>query len=433
MQKKLIAVAVAGLLSAPVFAQTNVTISGVLNAGFENIHASGGSVKLATNPTTGAGGIPSHNRIVDNSSEVRFTVEEDLGGGLKAFGTVGNQVDMGHDHPTGGRPATSLWGSRNTGVGLRSSKWGEIVMGRWDVQWHTLAGVDSHWIKGAGANGVTGGSMTMGRGARAVAQGGRLSNTVRYTSPSWNGFNVTAYYSRLSAENPLVTTVAGHNEDSKDTVWSITPMYNNGPWHAVYSYYHRNDQRNTAATTSPILGAIGEMDTRGHRAGVAYSFAMGLKVGIFWDQLKAHESADVIATGTGSAKRTVWGIPVEYTTGPHTFGIAYAHMGDIHASASVAATNTAVKLGDNSTGAHMWSLGYQYALSKRTNLWVNYARINNERNAAYDFGANNAIGLGAGVNGGTGTGIGALAAGATPAGNAGADPRTFGVGIRHVF
>ena len=45
MQKKLIAVAVAGVLAAPLaLAQSNVTISGTLNAGFENISAGGSSV-----------------------------------------------------------------------------------------------------------------------------------------------------------------------------------------------------------------------------------------------------------------------------------------------------------------------------------------------------------------------------------------------------
>ena len=33
-------------------------------------------------------------------------------------------------------------------------------------------------------------------------------------------------------------------------------------------------------------------------------------------------------------------------------------------------------------------LGYQYALSKRTNLWLNYSKITNEVACGYDFGAN---------------------------------------------
>jgi predicted porin len=420
MQKKFIAVAVAGVLASPLaMAQTNVTISGTLNAGFESISAGGSSV--TTNPVGQIGSLNSRTRVVDNLSELRFSVEEDLGGGLKAFGTIGSTVDPGNSNVPASTQSGSL-GSRNTGVGLRSSNWGEITLGNWDLQWHYPGMVDSIFVKGPTTSSSLGILHNNGRGARAVAQGGRYNNQIRYVSPSWNGFNVTVAYARHVEALNAVATAAQNNTNAKERTWNIVPTYNNGPWTAFYGWMKISD-RTIAATGSGILGAAGTVDVTGNRAGVAYTFPMGLKVGLIWDRLKSHETADVVATGSGSMSRTAWSLPVSYTTGPHTFGVTYARAGSINASASVAATNTAVKLGDNNTGAHFWTVGYQYAMSKRTNLWLNYAKISNGAGAAYDFDSNAGIGMAAT----------ALSAGLARAGNEGADPRTIGIGLRHVF
>lgn len=426
MQKKLIAVAVAGVLAAPLaLAQSNVTISGTLNAGFENISASGGT--LTSVPATQVGSLTSRTRIVDNSSELRFTVTEDLGGGLSAFGTIGAAVDPGNTNVVATTGSGSL-GSRNTGVGLRSGKWGEIMFGNWDLQWHTIGGIDGMWVKGAAAGNSSAVLLTQGRAGKQGSQGGRFGNQIRYVSPTWNGFNVTAQYARhVEAVN---ATGGPNNINDRDTTWAINPTYNNGPWMAMYAYMARNNVALTAAT-SALHGAAGGgvQDQRGHRAGLAYTFAMGLKIGIIWDSLKIHEQTNVAdagtaVTGSGSAKRTGWAIPVSYTTGAHGFGVTYARVGSLSTSGSNAASAAAFNAADNNTGAHYWNLAYQYSLSKRTNLWVNYSRITNSSGAAYDFAANAGIGM-AGAN--------ALSGGATRTGNEGADPRTFGVGIRHAF
>jgi len=58
------------------------------------------------------------------------------------------------------------------------------------------------------------------------------------------------------------------------------------------------------------------------------------------------------------------------------------------------------------------SLGYQFALSKRTNIHLNYSQIKNDSLAGYDFFSNN-VGM---ANG-----------------NFGADPKTYSLGLRHTF
>ncbi|MBV8030223.1 MAG: porin, partial [Betaproteobacteria bacterium] len=143
MQKKLLAAAVAGALVAPAaFAQTSVTISGALNLWYESAGASG-----PTNANTAAAGadVKRRDRIQDgNGSNIRFTVVEDLGSGMQAFGQVESAVFGNADTRPNAFAAPALstnaaassfngWATRNSGVGLRSSAWGEVLLGIWDI------------------------------------------------------------------------------------------------------------------------------------------------------------------------------------------------------------------------------------------------------------------------------------------------------------
>jgi predicted porin len=52
-------------------------------------------------------------------------------------------------------------------------------------------------------------------------------------------------------------------------------------------------------------------------------------------------------------------------------------------------------------GAKLYTLGADYAFSKRTTVYALYTKISNDSNAAYNFALNGASGVGAGdaVNG----------------------------------
>ena len=99
MQKKLLAVAVAGALAAPVgaLAQSSVTISGALNLWYESAGATGATMQgpIQTTPLANTAGfdVKRRDRIQDGAgSNIRFTVVEDLGGGMQAFGQVESAV-----------------------------------------------------------------------------------------------------------------------------------------------------------------------------------------------------------------------------------------------------------------------------------------------------------------------------------------------------
>ena len=99
MQKKIIALAVAGLASTAAFAQTNVVVYGVADGTFDYVWQSGSnrdtlSSTVTTDNVTGAvlGSVVSasrqnndvdQTRVSANSSYIGFKGSEDLGNGLK--------------------------------------------------------------------------------------------------------------------------------------------------------------------------------------------------------------------------------------------------------------------------------------------------------------------------------------------------------------
>src|SRR5678809_710797 len=115
MNKKLVAVAVAGLLAAPLAqAQTaNVVLYGRINIDMEFV-----SGRLANNTD------PNVYRVTSNSSRFGIRGTESLGGGLNAIFQIESNVSA----DTGNAASSSL-GSRETFVGLQGS-WGKFTMGK---------------------------------------------------------------------------------------------------------------------------------------------------------------------------------------------------------------------------------------------------------------------------------------------------------------
>src|SRR6185436_7370569 len=179
MNKKLIAVAVAGMFAAPAaFAQTTVTITGKLIGSAGNYSIGGRAAG-----TTGAS---SEVLLRDESSRIIFLLREDLGGGMAAIG----KFDL--------RPSITDTGAMgNTGesyVGLTSPTWGTIALGRFDF----------HYGSHASYTGTHGGLLTnptavfdvAAAGTAAIANQTRTNNSIRYGSPKFGDmFEIVVGYS----------------------------------------------------------------------------------------------------------------------------------------------------------------------------------------------------------------------------------------------
>ncbi|MEO7743372.1 MAG: porin, partial [Usitatibacter sp.] len=207
MNKKLIALAVAGACVAPAaMAQTAnpVTLYGRVYLTLESVEAKGGAAPLAR-----------RTRVEDQSSLFGIRGTEDLGGGLKAFFQL----------ETAFRPDSNVttFAARNSGVGLQGG-WGSVLMGRWDTPYKILGYGPDLW-----------GDLTIAGITAALHDRGnfdrREQNVVQYWSPSFGGFAGRISY----------TVNEGKTATLNPHVISVNVTYGRGPVKLGYGYEEHKD------------------------------------------------------------------------------------------------------------------------------------------------------------------------------------------------
>jgi predicted porin len=378
MQKKIIALAVAGLVSGGAFAQSNVTISGIVKAGVEQYNISG----LPAGVTHST-----ENRASDQSSRIIFSGSENLGNGLTALFQIDNRLSI-----TDGSGAAGL-ADGNTYIALKSDKMGLFGIGKVDVH-YTEGGAMAATRAGSLQSSIPAGIMSQVNGT-AIAVTSRTNNVVWYDSPNWGGvtFRLGGSFGHAAEGtgiNAVATAVADSNP-GKGSGWTTALRYSNGPMNVGASYWSFNPEGSTAQT---VAG-----QQRSWKLFGDYAFTNGFKVGLLYDNSKV---ATLTAAG-GDGKRTAWLLPVTYTMGAHAFYAQYAKAGSTS--------------GANDSGAKQWMLGYDYGLSKRTSVGVYYTAVNNDTG-----GLNNMFGTSA---------LGATRV--TSIVNAGADSKQLYAGVAHTF
>lgn len=430
------AAAITAAFAAPAaLAQGTVTIGGTVNVMYDYAKAggnTGGDVAGGSNNS-----LKSHDRVRDGAlSNINFVVTEDLGGGNSAFVQVESAVIQNSDQRTnavGGANAgftnqtnTAVWGNRNSAIGVRSKVAGRFLIGVWDLHYNELYAVEpGHPVTNAAA-GMLGVMNTFGSGfSLSPIIGARYSNIVRWDSPIWGGFSMTVGYARPTDSAPVNSP--GDIRDGKNNrAWGIAPRFESGGFQVRYSYLQDKDISTNAtvsfAGTSLFGGgAVAALSKiTGNRLGARYKFGNGIGVGFAWDSSKWSFSSNT-AGAQMDIKRDVWSLPLTFEAGNHMLFGTYAQSNDWSGSLGGtswnATTNPAIggaaagglSFGSE-TGARFYSLGYSYRLSKRTNVHATYQKIRNDALVRYDFKDNS--------SGNTAVG---------------ADPESWGFGIRHTF
>jgi predicted porin len=356
MQKKLLALAVAGVLAAPAvaMAQSAVTISGIFKVGIDNY-------KIDTAGPARAGLNTSENRITDNSSRIIFGITEDIGGGMAAIA----QLDMRFTPDLGALAATG-----NTWVGLRGASWGTVTMGRHDL--HYGKQPDDIATKAGALMASAVGIMDTTFNGVKIAGTTRTNNVLRYDSPNWSGFAFTAAYST----NPTTTESDLSTGLRKGNAYTFNPSYTASNFAVGWSYW--NQKADAGGAVVGATGAAAAVNAGGsdQKSNVFYGYytVAGFKVG-----LAVNSSKTETATGVKFADRRNWTVPVSWTSGPHNI---YAHY--------TKAGKDKVGVGGltDGTGAKLYAAAYVYDLSKRTSVGLTYAKIKNDARAAYNFFTN---------------------------------------------
>jgi len=381
MNKKLMAVAVAGAFAVPTLAVAQVTVSGKLGIQLTNVKIS--------DAAAGRAGAPSSSSFVnDNASIIRIGAREDLGGGMEAFGQYEIRPNLD------GSAGTGTAGASNSGalpvgsatgvsfVGLRSNAYGTIragTMATWgDGQGSGLSPETSQHYSTSGMT-----NYIMIAGAPLSFAASRQPNVIMYSMPAMGGLNLSAGWSSNSAgvDDDLLRTTT-----RKGQSWYFMPNYTlAGVGKFGWAYADiKTEGSNTTAYDIKANKLYWEGKLAGVDVGLSYA-----KITAKAGNAATAAAAGILALtpgateGTKVADVTKWWLPVRYRVGKNTFGFLYIKSGDDKA-----------QIGDQAS--KQTSLAYNYNFSNRTNAGISWVKVKNAAASGYDITSMTGNGYGAG-------------------------------------
>ena len=354
MKKTSVALLALGAFAGAAHAQSSVTLYGIVDAGI-----------LFNNNVKGL-----HEYAVSQANSSRWGLKgtEDLGGGLSAIFTLENGYTTG----TGALSQGGLEFGRKAFVGLSSTTFGTLTVGR---QYSISNDLTSVFASGAdwAASGLSYG--TRASDVDNVDTSNRVQNSLKYTSPNYNGLQAGALYS-----------LGGQAGDfTRNSVIDGAVSYANGPIHLGAGYTFVKDpyyatygnQGNSSSPTSSATGANDNMNnkiyggyaTAGSQQIIVAggSYAIGpATVGLLYSNTQFGNLGSVTAVGQITAPKY---------TGNATFNSGEANLkyqvnpALLLAGAYIYTHNSGAD-GLGSAKYNQFTLGAVYSLSKRTSLYA---------------------------------------------------------------
>lgn len=329
MKKNIIAIAVAAAMIAPAAAMADTTLYGKFHVSYDFLSGD--------NASNTQGGFSS------NSSRIGVKGAEKINDNLSIIYQYETGFNAGQNGSLSGSTG-GIGGQRNTFIGA-TGNWGTVITGRHDTPFKMMgreydlfgdtigdsrniisgpAGVDTNWDL-------------------------RPSQVLAYVTPDLMGFKaVVAYVNSWAVNDPTASPAVSTNTNS--TAWSLSAGYKIAGLGLDAAYEQHN-----------IQGPAANDSQSAYRLGANYSIA-GFKVLGLYQDIKnvAFSNEDVKAYGVGAA----------YTfLGNNTIKAQYFKADNI--------SNTSDTDGD------MFAVGYDYKLSKQTNVYAMYAQTSNGSAASY--------------------------------------------------
>lgn len=325
MKKSLLAFAVMGALAGTAFAQTSVTVYGVLD--------------IALNYADNGAAANSRTFSLDNGtqlpSRIGFKGVEDLGGGLSAS----FQLENGFNSDSGATTQAGRLFGRQAWVGLNGG-FGSVKLGRqWAPLFLALAEVDPFEVGLAGDA-----SLMFGSGTYPL----RTDNTINYSLPAMGGLSGQVSY--------VLGETAGSVSDNRQV--GVGLGYVNGPLNVQFGYHNAN------TTAAPVVA-----DAKYLFVGGVYNFG----------PLKGH-----VAFGDSKRESNAAGATVKDRN--WLLGLS-APVGSAGTAMLSYIRNNVRDVSDaNST---LVAIGYTHALSKRTSVYTSLSHTSNDSSAALNGAAAN--------------------------------------------
>ncbi len=368
MTMKKTLVALAALAATASFAQ--VTLSGRIALAVSTYSANGATAGAASDAA-------SRTMVADNSSRLKFAVNEDLGGGLRAFGVyefgLNFDTGAGTNQAGGANSATAFNGSRESHIGIGNNDI-ELRLGRQNVFWTQG---DLH---DASANFV--GKDAIGDAYTRLANV-RQNNAILLNLNSSSFAGSQLYWApEVANESAPVSSPTAAQSSANATTWGGKLNWDNGAWRFMADYQKRNNIATDAAGTFPAANTTADLTSA--KLGLGYRYAEGSMVAAhYWDQRKDFTDAATNNTATtqavagvtggsmaGGNKQTGWGVTVK-----HNLGAGWTGYGSYGVLNNMSATGTGGDLNDS--GSTLISLAVRKDLSKRTGIYASYGQVKN--------------------------------------------------------
>jgi len=349
MKKSLLALAAMGAFAGAAHAQSSVTVSGLLEAGYtsKDVRAVGSTTTNVKQSAITSGHVATPN--------FTFSGREDLGGGLSAGFFIQEEFDTATG--TVDTSGSSLKLSQ-TFVTLGSTQFGSINVGSKNHTTRDIGGV--YRFMG-----------DIGRLNTNFNLTNNFGNTVEYVSPAISGFSASVGYG--NADKTVTNSADTNVSPASLTTVGIQGRVGN----AAIGVAHETNRFVGASVgaDNPVLTQL--------TAGGSYDFGMA-KVGLVYANQEYR-----LAGGAEGGKRTAMGF---HLAAPVTKVITLGASYTTYLVKPVAAGAAEPK-------ADIVTVGAQYAFSKRTSIYGSYQVVTNS-------GAANALaGVAAGsINGGTASG-----------------------------
>ncbi len=410
MQKKIVALAVAGLSTAA-FAQTNVTIYGVADLSVQGFNAA-----RVKNPLVDGVDGGNSTSVQSNSSLIGFKGTEDLGNGLKALFQAETELNLAGnrnvDNTTSGNGAmvqtrtSAFTNLRDSYVGL-NSKYGTGLAGYLSTPFRSsLTSFDvMPGATGSSQIDVQMGSMRLS-GVTGFSSAIRGS-AVAYAMPTLYGFDASVAYvgSNLNGASNSITPSAC----TTGSACSIAPISAWG-FNLGWSGYGVNikgafQQANNSVSNVANLGTNNIGDYTSYLVGAGYTGIQNLKTSVVYirNSLGTNGVSPLSTTGANKISNNQLYAGVSYRMGNWEPRVSATWSSDMDGSSI------------QQLGSRQWTANVGYYLSKRTQVYGLISNLNNSANQGYVFGQQtNALG--------------------TPnSGTLGANLFTYGMGMRTTF
>jgi len=369
MKKTLLVAALATGFAGAAHAADSVTLYGILDAGIGYEQVKGNGFKQSH---VGA------SQGVSSGSRFGIRGREDLGGGLKAIFTL----EAGINNENGNSAQDGRLFGRQATVGLADDTWGQIEFGR-------QKNMASKYFDSLDPFGTSYNLANIGS-TFGSANSVRPDNMVLYQSPNFSGFSFGVGYSfnvddHLNGENNNGQNTGFATNDNNRAI-TAGLRYTNGPLDLVATYDRLN----------PTHAAEGGQDSariQQYILGGSYDFEVVKLVAAFSQTRDGwFVGQNLGTTPTGYQKLGNFSLKDGFRANSYMVGFtlplgASSVLGSWqHADPN----NSKLTGGDENT--NIYSLGYTYDLSKRTNLYAyasyadNYAFQDNLKDTAVGVG-----------------------------------------------